>query len=117
MHDKLADMTMQKKQLADGSTVYMDINVPPTAAWHCQEIGERQSYNWQMLQVKSMFGKGPHYALMANALDYANQNNLKPNYINLNIPDETTFSTGDSKSTTSYNLHPGANAIASFYIS
>ncbi len=117
IHDKLADMEMQKRQLADGSPVYIDFNSTPTANWGCKEYGTLQSYNWQELQVQAQFHftSNAHSMLMDNALAYANQQNLKLNYLNLQIPTEKTFSTSSGNSTTSLVLNSDAQAVASFY--
>ncbi len=98
MHDKLADMEMQKKQLANGQTVYLDINLEPTPAWGCDKIGARQAYDWRLLQTEGQFTLSGKYGLFTEkAIAYANQNNLSPNYINLIIPEDKSFSVSVNK--------------------
>ncbi|QLH42142.1 MAG: hypothetical protein HWD59_05055 [Coxiellaceae bacterium] len=65
-------------------------------------MGEPQYYNWAEIQTKGQFSlKGAHGLLMDKALAYADQEELKTNYINLVIPDEKTFTTGHDRTTTS----------------
>jgi len=116
VQSKIADMQMQKKQLANGNTVYIDYNVPPTSEWNCKSIDTPQSYNWATLQMQGQFQlRGSHGLLMDKALAYANQQNLNINYINLQIPAENTFTTGSGNVTNSINLNPSAPAIAYYY--
>lgn len=116
LRNKVADFQIQKKQLADGSTVYMDMNVTPTADWNCKTVGTQQSYNWAMIKTEAQFKFTSGYGLlMDNALAYANQQQLKVNYINLIIPEEKTFSVSKGSFTNYHNLNRGAQAHAVFY--
>lgn len=106
--DKIADAAMQKKQLADGSAVSIGTNLLPTAPWGCQEVGTRQSYSWSMLQAQGSFSfTGPQGMLTNKALNYANQNNLKTNYINLMIPSQFLVK--------GMTVNPAAKATATYY--
>jgi hypothetical protein len=114
--DKLADNQVEKRQLNNGKAVFINYNLTPSAEWGCTKVGEPQSYNWGWLQTKGQFHlSGARGLLLDNALDYANEHNLDANYINLQIPDEVTFTTGSSKVTDSTDLHPADKAIASYY--
>lgn len=108
LHNDLANAELQKKQLANGHTAYINTNVTPTMDWNCKEIGTPQSYNWATLRTEGQFHlSGPVGLLTANALNYANQQNLNPNYINLEIPTEKTIE--------GFNIHPHAQAVAVYY--
>ncbi len=116
MTDKLADLQLQKKQLANGKTVYVDTNVLPTANWGCTMVDAPQYYNWAQIRLQGQFQwGGPYGILTQKALDYANQQNLQINYINLGIPTENTFSTGSGRFTDHHNLNPNAMAVTAFY--
>lgn len=112
----MAQLQLQKKQLSDGSVATIAHNLPPTADWGCKQIGTPQAYNWAMLKTQGQFNikKGPYGMLADKAVGYANQQGLKPNYINLQIPNETTFTAGYKRSSTSYNFS-SAMAVASYY--
>lgn len=112
----LANAEMQKKQLANGNTVYIDYNLTPTQDWNCQQVGSPQSYNWALLKTEGQLHlTGPMGLLRDKALDYANQQNLNPNYINLYIPSTWGFETGNARKTNTTNLSPNAQAVATYY--
>ncbi len=116
MKNKLADMQYQKKKLSDGSEVLLGINLAPTSAWKCKEIGTPQYYSWSTLQFQGQFNfRGPVGMLADKAVAAANQDNIKPNYINLYIPEEKLFTTGSSKATVSQNYNRDDNAVATYY--
>lgn len=116
LHDRLADLQLQKKQLANGKTVYLDINVLPQPSWGCRMIDTPQYYNWDQIRMQGQFQwGGPYEILMQNALNYANQQNLNVNYINLGIPDQNTFSTGEGRLMMHHHLNADAMAVVSFY--
>jgi len=78
---------MSKEPLANGSYAYVN-GVAPQDNWQCQHIGE-QSYNWAVDQMKGNLKLGGGYeVLREQALAYANNNNLNPNYIQLTIPEQ-----------------------------
>jgi hypothetical protein len=116
LHDQLADMSMQKKKLADGSPVSMGINIPPAANWRCNMVTSPKSFNWASLNSESAFTLGNATTLlMDKALAHANQQGLKINYINLQIPPENSFNTGSHRFQMRENLTPNANAFAGYY--
>ena len=116
---KLADAGEQKRQLADGQTVYGRVNQVPTADWHCKQLGMPQFYNWAEMKMEGQFClslNGGASVLMDKAVDYANKNNLKPNYVDLQLPKEASLGGGPGGGiSTSWNLAPGANAVVIFY--
>jgi hypothetical protein len=116
MHDKMSELTMQKKLRADGSTLSMYINVAPTESWGCKDVGEPQSFNWLKLKTESQFHfKTGEAYLMDKAVNYADAQHLKANYANLTIPTENTFTTGNSKVTTSHYRHGAGQAVIEYY--
>lgn len=117
LHDKIANAEMQKKQLASGRTVYVDFNVMPSPDWKCKNVGTPQVYDWSLIKVQAQLHPlaNAHTLLTQKALDYANQQNLKVNYINLQTPIEKQFSTTRGRLTTSRNLNSDATAVALYY--
>jgi len=109
VHDKFADLQMQKRQLANGDTVWMNFNLKPTQAWACNQVAVSPRYNWAWLKMKAPYNlsSSPYSLLIDNSLDYANQQHLKTNYITLVIPNEMTLN--------NINLHPSAKAFAEYY--
>ncbi len=101
----------------NGNTVYINYNVTPTASWGCGSLVASESYNWAMLKTKGQFLslRGPTGYLMNKAIDYANDNKLDINYIDLQIPSEVSLSLGDGKVSNSINLSPLDKAYANFY--
>lgn len=115
--NKLADASMMKKQLANGSQVQIGTNVPPTANWGCKEVDMPLYMNWAKLKSQAAFSFDSGYnILMTKAIDYANLQNLRINYINLHIPEEKSFSAGSGSFSTVYDLRRGSQASASFYM-
>lgn len=116
LHDKLADMSVFKKQLANGDTLNFGTNIVPTASWGCKAVGPVQSYNWAEIKNSAAFtfGNG-QTVLMDKAVAYANQQNLKVNYVNLRIPEESTFSVESSVISNEWNLRPDAQAKIFYY--
>lgn len=86
---------MQQETLADGSAVTVS-TIQPTFAWGCQQISTK-SYNWSRLQATGL-GDG-EWLLKTKAIAYANQANIKANYIYLQMP--ATLS----------KVHPGAMIV------
>jgi len=116
LHDKLVDMQLQKKQLANGKTVYVNTNVLPAANWGCAMTDAPQYYNWAEIRMAGQFQfAGPIGLLTQKALDYANQQSLKANYINLGIPTENTVSTGPGRLEAYADLHPNTQAVITYY--
>jgi len=107
----LADLQLEKKTLNDGQTVYVDYNVEPTAEWGCRKVDRTLSYNWAKFQFDAQFkfSNGMSY-LMKEALTYANDNALKINYINLSVPNESTFNQSYGRVSIQQNLDPDAEA-------
>jgi hypothetical protein len=116
LHDKLADAGVQKKQLADGQLVSVAINVAPTANWGCKKIGVSPAYNWAEIQTQGAFRLSGDVGLLTDkALEYANQQNLRANYINLQIPDGKTLTMAYGKFSSASNLAPQNQAFAFYY--
>lgn len=91
LHNKLASAAVLKYKLANGNTVYVDTNVVPTTAWGCSEVGTPMQRNWAWLKTKSQFeASSPEVYFTRQAINYADQHKLDPNYINLGIPEETS---------------------------
>lgn len=112
----LANLELQKKPLANGNTAYIDYNLAPTQNWGCKQIDYPQYYNWQALKMSGQFTlEGGRGLLADKAIAYANQMNLNPNYINLQIPEEQTSSTSAGRLTHYTSLNPNAQAIVSYY--
>ena len=112
----IADLQMKKERLADGSTVYVNSNIIPTPNWGCREVARPQSYDWGSIKRRGQFSlSGPQGLLRKKALAYANQQRLKVNYINLQVPEGKTFSVSRGRSTSYYNLNRSARAYAMFY--
>jgi hypothetical protein len=117
MQKTLADMEMQKRQLANGSTVFVGLNLPPAADWGCHAVGYSQTYDWAMLRMQGQFTvSGARGLLMDKALTYANQHDmLKINYINIVVPNQNTFTTSNGGMSRSIDLNPGAQAVLEYY--
>jgi hypothetical protein len=113
----LAKMQIHHHQLADGSTVGVVINLPPTPNWGCTSAGAVQSYNWMEIQREGALSiKGGIGLLTDKALAYANQEHLKINYINLHLPNQQTVTTGTGRFTSSNVVNQSAQATASYYL-
>lgn len=88
----LASTEIQQRQLADGSTLNIDNNVPPTSDWGCTTVDNALKYNWAMVKSKAQLttlNGQPLAYLRDKAVDYANQYKLKANYANIQVPNET----------------------------
>lgn len=114
--NKLADLQLQKKQLANGKPVYIDVNLEPASNWACTQVGVPQYYNWSEIRMQSQFQWGGWWGLLTDkALAFANQQNLNTNYINLVIPDENTFSTGTGRFSVHHHLNNYSQAEIHYY--
>ncbi|MFU8797507.1 MAG: hypothetical protein ACNA7Y_02260 [Gammaproteobacteria bacterium] len=98
-----------KKKMPDGSTIYYNINLTPTAAWGCKQVGEILAYDWNLIKTQAQFhfsGFGDAYdLLMTKGIAYLTQNHLTADYTNLEIPHTETFSFSDTENVTNtFNL-------------
>ena len=113
----MASLQLQEKKLNSGHSVYINFNVSPTNNWQCRTLGTTQSYNWADLQTRGQFThvQGGRGLLIEKALEYANNENLDINYIDLQLPDESTTSIATGGLSIGMDNNPNANATASFY--
>lgn len=108
----LAKLQMQKENLANGNTVYIN-SVVPEPSWNCLQIANASpQWNWGWLSLQATlhpftYNNIPYLVLKQKAIDFANQHNLSPNYIYLSIP--SGISVG------SLNLDSMESASASYY--
>lgn len=97
---------VKEEKLANGSTTRIGF-MKAVPEWKCRQL-YRKSDSWAMNKFKGMikFG-GPYQVLQEQAIEYANQNNLSPNYIYLYVPTETEIN--------GFNLTPFNEADVIYY--
>lgn len=105
-HDSTTIKQVTEVKLANGNVARVGwIRVLPE--WHCRQV-DKQSGTVFMNQVKSTFSIGGAYKeLETQAVEYANKNNLKTNYIFLYSPNETRIN--------GFNLSMFSESNATFY--
>jgi len=81
--------------------------ITPEASWQCKRL-DRKTYNWASNEVKGMIKIGGGYEVLhEQAIAYANSQNLKPNYILLEVPQQTSIN--------GFNLDYNADSAASYF--
>jgi len=97
---------ISQEPLADGSVTKIGY-IAPSAEWRCRQL-DRKSGDWGAAQFKGMIKMGGGYeVLQSEAIAYANQRNLKPNYIYLQVPDELEVN--------GFNIKASTEASANYY--
>jgi hypothetical protein len=76
---------LHQNHLASGAPVNLG-ELQPTPAWGCVVV-DKQNYKWTLLKLEGQAEVvGGFVIVERHALDYANKNNLKTNYIYYNVP-------------------------------
>ncbi len=76
---------LHQNHLASGAPVTLGM-MEPTSAWGCQ-ILDRQNYKWALMELEGQAKVVGGFVMVEHhALDYANKNQLKTNYIYYNVP-------------------------------
>ena len=105
-HDSTSVKQIKEAKLADGSVTRIGLT-PVAPEWKCRQLDKKS----QMVALDKLKGLiklyGQFEALKDEAIDYANQKNLKPNYIFLYAPSENSVN--------GFDLAPLAESSASFY--
>lgn len=101
----LSTLQMQHKTLSSGQAVTVDEDVKPSDSWGCKFLTSSTGYNWDDIKSKATWKfTSPNYLLADMLVDYANQNNIKANYINMILPGDysVTMTSGKYSETTDY---------------
>jgi hypothetical protein len=111
------DNRIYEKKLANGQPVRVGMTAVKNE-WVCTQL-DANTYNWAQLKYaafKKYWNKDHENDYFQDqAIDYANQHNLQPNYIYLVEPDEVQENDTEGRLTINTTLNKDAKAQAYFY--
>ncbi len=105
-HDSTSIKKVSDVKLANGNAARVGW-MPVSPEWHCRQV-DKQSGTVFMNQLKgSLTFSGAYQEMENQAVEYANKNNLKTNYIYLYSPHQTAIN--------GFNLSMFSESSATFY--